>query len=479
VTYTLVLNTGLTQINLNWSGSSGNPITYDGSTWGSGTRAIITGGNEPDGRAFTDNGTARSNLTFKGFEITDIGGYAEDDPIWDTTDPVIKPPGGAGIHLIGGGSNLIVIDCYMHEVGQWQNQIPMSGTGSVTGTGVSLRDVDNVLVSGCEFTRMKTGVGIKANTTINNVRVVNCSFHNYMNWLIDVAPRAAEATLSNITVDRCTFYDYKEFDEPNWEGYGGKPHQDGIFFRTSGSRSYWSNVVVKNCLFYSDDTSNGGTASIFISQGPSVTIYNCLFLEDKHSNAYVNVGFGKMSSMADLTVTVRVLNCTFVGGTRNLKFTPNLDWPVDVAEVRNNIFYRTTAARTVNTVTMDRTIGDLTMDNNLFYSDYDPPEDHYDIFDGGYRTLASWQTFGYDLSSEVANPDLMSLSGSPSTWDADPKASSPAMNFGALLSEIPGLDKIKRARGFPWGRGALYPKHNIRPSWPVAEKMTKTGGISS
>jgi hypothetical protein len=480
VTYTIALTGGVSHIGLNWSGSAGNPITYDGSSWGSGTKAVIDGDNLADGwssenhsMAFCDEDNARSYLVFRGFTITNMGGYAEDDAIWGTSDPVTSPPGGSGIYLRGGGSNIQIYNCDFEEIGQWQNQEPMSGTGSVTGTAIRLQNVTDVKVWDCDFTRMKTGVAIKSTSTISGVQVINCSFHNYMNWLIDVAPRSHDSTLSNILIDGCTFYDYKEFDTPNWAGFGEKPHQDGIFFRNSGMRGVWNNVVVRNCLFYADDTSNGGTASIFVSQGPSVDIINCVFLDDDHSNAHINIGFAKVTGQGDQTI--RILNNTIVGSTRCLKLTvTTVD--ADVVEIRNNIFYRQVSGRTNDCVSINpANLGSLTMDNNIFYSNYFPLTDHYSVFDGSYETLESWQDEqGYDLSSVIADPDLMSISGNPSTWDAEPKASSPAMNFGAIISWLLE-DKKGRFRGFPWGKGAHYPKQDMRGSWPVTLKIEPSG----
>ena len=41
----------------------------------------------------------------------------------------------------------------------------------------------------------------------------------------------------------------------------------------------WTNVTVDGCDFHVDNDrgANGGTAAIYISQGPSVNIFNCTF----------------------------------------------------------------------------------------------------------------------------------------------------------------------------------------------------------
>lgn len=447
---TVYFNSGVTyygEVILKWSGTSGNPITYDGKTWGSGTRATIDGQNRKDGRGFDDTATARSNLVISGIRITNMGGYAEDDPIWSTTTAISAPPGGAGIDLQGGGSNILITDCVFEELGQWQNIQPMSGTTSITGAGVTLQDNKNVTILNCDFTRMKTGVTIKAQTIIDGITIEGCTFHNYMNWLIDIAPRVAGATLRNITIDGCTLYDYKEFDVPNWKGFGEKPHQDGIFLRTSGMASTWENIVIKNTLFYSDQTSNGGTASIYLSQGASADIYNCVFLNDNHSNANINVGYTKMPGM---TQTVRVWNCTFFGGSRALKVTPGNTNP-DHIEVRNCIMYRTSPYDVVGINPPE--IGTLIMDNNVFFGAHAGRAIHNGAT---YLDFESWKAYSEkDKMSTWADPGLARVSGDPSTWDPRPASTaSPAVDIGADLSTFFGIDRDGQLRSGKWDAGA-------------------------
>ncbi|NLX60338.1 MAG: right-handed parallel beta-helix repeat-containing protein, partial [Phycisphaerae bacterium] len=408
------------------SGEADARVTYDGTTWGDGSRCLITGNNavvSNEARCFTDSGAARSHINIRGFSFRDIGGYAEDDPIWQTSTPVTDPPSGFAIRLHGGGSSISIDDCLFAECGQWQNIQPMSGIGGVSGCGVSLQNNSDVFIGDCDFTRVKVGVSIKATTAISGITVQDCSFHNYMNWLIDIAPRRSGAAISDILIDGCLFYDYKEFDRPNWQGFGEKPHQNAIFLRASGMASTWSNIVIRNSMFHSDQSSDGGTASIYASEGPSFDVYNCAFLDDKHTNANINVGYSKVTP----TQTVRIWNCTFVGSTRNIKIggTP------DVVDIRNNIFKRTVAYDVVQVKLA--VIGSLTMDNNIIYG----PDASRAVHDGvGYRTLAQWQSLsGQDANSCWADPLLTNVGvGAPSTWDITPTSSSPALGAGFDLS---------------------------------------------
>lgn len=517
---------------LNWGGTAGNNITYDGASWGGGKRAIVTNNNSATSvQGFTEGGDKRDYITITGFNFKNIGGYAEDDPVWtatipiasvDTTtdvvtttsphgmtvgkwvsfatsggtlptgagttrscrvqtvpsattltiqtddsssDPVFdfvdngggwwfvknidSPPGGYGIKLSDrGNSNMTITNCKFEEIGQWQNTKPLRGTGSITGTGVSLANNRNVTISGCEFTRMKTGVSIKG--TVNNITVSGSNFHNYMNWLIDVAPAASGSVLSNVTIDDCDFHDYKEFDEPNFTGYGEKPHQDGIFFRTSAITSTWTNIVVKNSRWWSDTSSNGGTASIFISQGPSVDIYNCLFLSDKHANANVNIGYRKAGVTSQ---RVRVWNCTFRGSSVGLRVSEGNSNP-DEVEVLNCIFDRTYAGGHIVEINRSE-IGNLTMNNNVYSGSTTKT-----VYDGTYRSLASWQSVsGQDEKSIQGDPRFARVDGPPSGWDMALKADSPARFRGANLSRHFRTDKagVSRPEGdIPWMAGAYH-----------------------
>jgi hypothetical protein len=437
-------------ISLSRSGSSSAPITFDGTTW-NGLRATISTNNSPGG-GFSTGGVARDNLVIKGFRFYRLGGYADDDPVWSSSDPVTNPPGGSGISLLGGGSNIKIVNCEFAEIGQWRNVKPMSGINSVTGIGISLENNTNVLISDCDFTRMKTGVSVKATSMISDITIRNSSFHNYMNWLIDVAPRKVGATLRNITIESCRFFDYKEFDTPNWQGFGEKPHQDGIFFRTAGMSSTWQNVVVRNCVFSSDQTSNGGTASIYISEGPSVDIYNCSFLNDVHANANINFGFTKPAGM---TQTIRVWNCTFVGNTTAFRGGNGSANP-DVVEFINNVVYRTTSTNAYVCVNVGpSSIGKLRMDNNLYFKDAKNIDTTAIFYDGGYLTLEQWRSrYGQDKNSMAADPQLINLSGSPSTWNPRLKSSSPAIKAGLNLLSAFSYDAELTSRTESWDIGA-------------------------
>lgn len=378
--------------------------------------------------------------------ISDSEGGAEIDltttgsgtlELWE---PLNTGAAGYGVNLEGGSSYVTIEDCQMSEIGQWRNTAPCRGTGSVSGNGVALEDNSNISVLDCDFTRMKTGVSIKADVQTDNVEVNGCLFHNHMNWLIDIAPRSSGAVFDKITIDGCDFFDYTEFDRPNWEGFADKPHQDGIFLRTANTPSTWTDIVIKNSRWWSDDTSDGGTASIYISQGPSVTIYNCSFLNENHLNGAILISYAPAAGM---TQSVRIWNCTSGESGRLFKLSDNAD--ADAIDYRNNLAWRD---GTLDTMSADiASTASLTSDYNLFYNNNSDAV----IYDGSYISLAEWQTNSSgDANSVNAAPILTDTSGDASTWDISPLAGSPALGTGTDLSSV---------------GGSLIPEMNDVTSW--------------
>lgn len=441
-------------ITLSWSGGSGNPITYDGNsagTWGSG-KAIITS-NNVDTKAMQAN-ASRSNLQFKNFHFKDIGGYADDDPIWLTTDPITNPPQGTGIYIFSGGSNILVEDCIFEEIGQWINAIPMSGAVSITGAGLAIQNVTNLTVRRCEFTKMKIGIELKVNggSTTGPVLITECNFHDYLVWGMDVAPRSTNSTFTDVTIEKCNWYNYSQYDSGNWQAYGEKPHRDGIFFRTAGiAGSTWNNVIVRNCKWW-DDTpgnSNGGTASLYISQGPSIQVYNNIFLLDPQANGHISIGGTNVSATNQ---NILIANNTFVTSERAVYVSSG---DQDQIIIKNNVFYHQTSSTSGHPILLTSSVVDLQSNNNLFFSNVSPLSNTSVVYNGSYRTLSNWQAYsGEDANSILADPQVVSVSGTPSLSDVRPTSSSPLIGAGENLSSYFTTDRDGVSRGSTWDIGA-------------------------
>ena len=439
------------------SGAADAPIIFDGNTdesWGKG-HSVIDQSNEQL-VAFTALAGV-SNLVIRGFEIRNVGGYSDDNPILSQNEPLITKPhvGTALAFGRGGNKNIQLLDLFVHRVGQWRNQLPFSGDQSVTGTGISLQDCDGVIVRRCNFTRMRTPISIKSTTKICNIDVIDCNLYQNICWGIDIAPRRAGAVLENITIKNTNIYDYHQFDSGNWLGAGEKPHTDGIFIRTAGMVSAWKNINIDGCFFYTDDKGNskGGTASIFVSQGPSVNIYNNIFYNDVHSRA-VGIGYSNPAGMDEQVV--RIYNNTFVDGPTHIILSGEVDPAKRSVYIQNNIFQRTSR---VNSVMINHEGGapPKKLDNNIYWDKENVESERYVLYSGGYKRMSDVRNLGYETKGMYADPLLRNATDTVGKNCDFSLLSGPAVKMGDNLSPFFTKDRLGRARNLngAWDVGAI------------------------
>jgi len=447
-------------ITLSASGQSGQEISFDGNhsgSWGPG-RAVLDRGYEPSAVLASLAGV--SHWTIRGFEIRNSGGYADDAAVLKSTEPLITaPPAGTGVSFWNGGhKNIRLENLFIHRIGQWRNQLPFSGTNSITGTGISLQNCEEVVVKNCELTKMRTAISIKATSAVKSVTVEGCDIHDYIVWGIDVAPRKAGAVLENIEILNTSIRDYHQYDKGNWLGAGEKPHTDGIFLRTAAMASTWKNITVANCFFYTDNpgSSQGGTASIYVSQGPSVNIYNNLFVKDPHSRA-IGIGHSNPSGMAEQIV--RIYNNTFIEGPSHILLAGEADPARCSVYIQNNIFCRNLAA---NSVMVNHQSGapPKVLDNNLYWSDDYSPDKKSVAYMGGYKTFAQLKAMGYEKGGVFGNPGF-AVSAAPSAAQLDLRPMTGAAVAGGFnLSAFFSEDRfgLQRPKTGAWNVGAYLPR---------------------
>ncbi|HAB19438.1 MAG TPA: hypothetical protein DCE44_23780 [Verrucomicrobiales bacterium] len=439
------------------SGTATAPIIFDGNdsdSWGFG-RAIIDRTHLSGARCFTGNANV-SHIVIRGFELRNCGGYRDDDPILSTTTPITSPPDGVGVDFFAGGhKNLRFENLYLHRIGQWRNQIPFSGGNSITGTGISLQNCDGVLIRNCEFTKMRNPIAIKSIALTKNIEVDRCDLHDYFVWGVDIAPRKTGAAFSDIWIHDTIIRDYHQYDSGNWLGYGEKPHTDGIFLRTSGISSGWTNINVFNCSFYTDYPGNsiGGTASIYVSQGPSVNIYNNVFNRDKHTRV-----IGIIGNVATTNPQfIRIYNNSFLNGPTQVYIAGESNTSRRAIHIRNNIFYRTGQA---NYTMINYESG--TFPNSLDYNIYFDPavsasKRYVFMYAGNYRTLSSIQNSGYEPNGRYLDPGYLDIIPTlPSADDLRLTVGANALARGINLSTVFQIDKasLPRVATGPWDVGA-------------------------
>ena len=529
-------------------------VTYDGEVWGTG-RAIIDRNNTP-GTGLSVG--AASNVTIKRLQIQNIGGYAEDDPIWDgitiasidiatdtftsttnhnlvigddvmwTSDATIPTPlsdgrkvekyfyvvavptpttfqvstvkGGSVLDITSTGSGtikvwepvnpapdgqgifankatgLLVEDVLFREVGQWQRIPPMRGVASVSGVGIRLYDVTDSTFRRIEVTKTSVGIVVQAVTKTNNITIEDCNMYEYIKWGIDVAPRKAGATLTNIMIRNSNIYDYHQFDSGNWQSFGEKPHTDGIFFRSSGMHATWSNVVVSGCFFYTNnrESSRGGTASIYVSEGPSVTIFNCVFIREAHSRC-IGIGHRNVNGLGKQVV--RIYNNTFINGGSAILMGGEANQEKREVYIQNNIFRRDGASNNVM-VAHQSGVLPVVADNNLYWSEaHSATQKYVATINGGYIKFEKLQANGFEANGRFANPLWWQASSPDATLMDLRPAKSDNVRFGVNLSEYFTTDKAGNTRPSTgaWTVGAFVDSDSDTPPPADTTPPTLTG----
>lgn len=194
--------------------------------------------------------------------------------------PVSDTPGGTAIGLSGASDNILIENVGISKIGQWIPKAPTNGVNSINGNGISMENNNGVTIRNVTIEKLRTAISIKATASggpIENILVENCTIDHFV-WGVDMAPRSAGATLQNVTIRGVTLSGTAVYDAGNWQGFGEKPHTDGMFFRTAGMSSTWTNVLVDGCKFYEDFTLNSaGGQQTFISVKDQAFVFRIVF----------------------------------------------------------------------------------------------------------------------------------------------------------------------------------------------------------
>lgn len=390
------------------SGTAGSPIVY--SAYGTGDRPRITRDvtlppQDLDGfkAEALRVGISISNLAF-----VDIGGYPITDSIWSTdtvgctTNLLTDPYGGAGIRMDSGFGDVIIEDCYFEAIGTWTNSSPLSGTQSVSGGGVVLEGGTNAVIRGSEFTKMRNPIRLQANSSfpLKGIDIIGNYIHDWIVWGIDVSVTTVSTRVDDLRIIGNRLANKYQHDQTSWTGCNDAPHTDMIFLRNSGTAASWDGTVVANNYFWSDDgTSSGGTAMLYMSEGgggnalvANNVFYNC---ED---SAIIQVA---PSSRQAGGRTVWFFHNTLDGGQdRPLRVTGTNHTLV----MRGNIFKRAVDSSTTTLANFETLPLSLQTADNLFWNSLKPTGTYYPFYDTGYRTLSTWQGYGYETNSIYADP---------------------------------------------------------------------------
>ncbi len=439
-------------IEVRWSGTKEKPIVYDGNwdgTWGTG-RAVINNQNNVSLPAGFFSRSARNHITIKHFEFTEIGGYESWPPRGDYNCSKPAPNRkGIGIDFFSGGSGLQILDSYFHEIGEWHNTAPAE-ENTLTGSGIALQNTSDVVIDGCEFTRVRIPIQIKAGPdgTISGVEVKRCNIYGYVNWGIDIAVRGIRATVANISIHDNRVHDYTEYDKGVWQGCGEKPHTDGIFLRRDYPFATYRDIRIYNNRFFTTKEDGGGTASIHVAGGPSALIYNNTFVNTRHGRTIFVNGRPDAGSPPQ---QVGIYNNTFYNG-----FTAIGLFKAGSVRIKNNIFFDTRAGRrAIQAIAVEEPDSAPT---ELDYNHYFPLDaDRYILKHHGWLTLEQVRAkYGWEMHGQKGDPLFLKATGIGEADQADLrlKPRSPCRGKGINLQDLFDDDMSGRKRGAEWSMGA-------------------------
>ena len=390
-------------------------VTYDGSAWGAG-KAIITDNNFNPGHSAFGLYAANSNVLIQSFVVTNLGGA----PVLpaDTGSAISANPG-VGINMSGGEQNITIANCDFAQLGFWQNVKPI-GPNSIAGCGISVLG-NNITITNCTFRRMHSGVQMTSGGSLTNVNLAKCSFTDSFVWCVDINVSKSGTLTDYVSVHDSNFYDYYQYNQAYWQGYtdsaGSPPHVDGIFLRCDYSQNttYGANINFYNNKFYSTSGTGGGTAQIYVTEGPSCNIFGNVFIHSAMSdgNIYLNNGPNGSTSHQFVNIFNNTFFDNFALGVNAT--TDSSDRPIQSLKIINNIFYDTMTGSGANylfSLNPGKSVSAMTnwfVDYNIYCTQN--TSGGFGMYNGGTWTLAQarlWQ--GWENHSQLADPAFLDIS---------------------------------------------------------------------
>ena len=493
---TLLFRSGVvyTMTNVAFPIISGTTVAiYGGTNWAiiSGDRTIAPHALD----AFSGAGGIRSGVTFSNLAFIDIGGYPPGDPIWSTdtqdctTNLLTAPFGGAGIRFGDGFKDVRIENCRFERVGTWTNSSPLSGTQSVSGSGVVLEGGTNAVVKNCFVTQTRVGIRLQASSSrpMEDVTIEDCEIGDWIVWNIDASVTTETTWFKRLRIVGCTIKNKYQHDQTMWDASGGcgdAPHTDGIFLRNSGTKAYWYDTVIDKCRFFSDAaSSSGGTAMIYASEGGGgdMLISNCLFM-NIHDSAAIQIAPGSRQIGGR---TVHFLhNTIFGGGSRPIRVTGTNH----VLVLHGNIFMRSVDSATATLINHEA-FNPIDSDRNVYFNPPRATGTYYPFYRSGWpvsgtwTTWATWQSLGYDPRSVFGDPLFLDYTNATaSARNLNIGAASVARNLAAdyasiypqfatwLTNDFAGNPRVE-----PFDAGALQYTDEVPPPDPPPPSGSTNG----
>lgn len=443
-------------VTLNWSGTSGSRLVYDGNTsgaWGTG-RAIIDGQDTRYYGFYT--GSTRNYFTIRGFEVRNIA-YRTTGNSWEV----------GGIYIDASHSGALIDNNYVHDVGYWNNDCANPNGEVPAGQGIRLQMPDGSTASNNEVTKTG-GNAFTLSGSINSTLSGN-NIHDYITWGVDLTGDYRAPDNNLITGN--TIHDLYQHDAGFRTG-GCDPHTDFIFVRKGGGTRPQRTTIEKN-LFYNNYTFTdvSGTAMVFTSFADNTVIRNNVFI---NSHSYYAISISWTSG------DTKIYNNTI--------YNPR-ESPIDIDmigasnEIRNNLAVGVGAYLNLADSTTQSAL--TTVNNNLFIA---ATNQVHKVSPYTNWTLAQWRALGWDVNSvapaDIAAIKFMNTTGYPTsceTMDLRLQADSPAVDNGADLSATFTADYNGATRSGTWDLGAYESGAGsppASPSSPVIRGVSMGPGVS-
>jgi hypothetical protein len=518
------------QIVVSASGTSGNPIIYDGNsagTFGTG-KAIMSSNSVSNVMGFqiiASGSSSISYVTIQNFEICHYGDYTSAQlSAYNCTTNLLPTTWGVGIYM-NGVSNVTIQNCYFHEIGIWQNWSPVFGDSDILGFGIVLNSGNNVTITGNECTKISYPIYMfvyNANVgNISQVTVSNNYIHSYVRWGVSGGCNQNNATFQDVNIFGNQICNYPEYDNsPDITDpfCSGAPHADGIilfngYSINDGVQQDVQNltlgvpghpVKIYNNTFYQNSTTAGGTAFIFLTDwGGTNYVYNNTFVNCHPvtgGECSIAMMDGLLASDNNPAVDYHIWNNTFfdhLGSICVRNQTSGFDFNRAgyTIDIRNNIFYDNDTTDGPENIWIqsdyDHSLSTnlpTTVDYNIYYTNPNNPNigsaasTIFGVTGVGinnpvytYYTLAqSRSTFGFDAHSQYIDPKFVNISYglgiNSSLNNLNLQASSPAINAGVSLDSFFTTDIAGTSRP-PANR------HSQGSGWDIGAYEYQSSGV--
>lgn len=385
-----------------------------------------------------NSGGSIGYVTVDGFEIYN----------YTTTNDNLVP---AGIHVEGSGSNIQLLNNYIHHI--WNTGTSKKHNGNcpspapegfglvVVGTN-GTAPFTNVTISGNELTDLQTGCSesFTVNGNVSGFIISHNKVHNNSN--IGIAALGGEGVASGYSQYNGSANDQARNGEisdntvytihSNSQGASG-PYglscycADGIYLDGSAQ------VTVERNIVYDVDLGIEVTGEGAGQNTTNNVVRDNLFFY----NSYVGISIGGQGTPGGSSNSTIVNNTTWSNGVTSAA-GPLGEFAAGTAltgtnVVENNIFY---ASSVTGTLVYSATTPPVTLNYNLFYA---PSSGNWVWTKHTYTTFATYQSGAkQDANSQDANPNFVNISATPPTTlpNLNVQAGSPALAKGTILSPI-------------------------------------------